>query len=66
MKRPCGATFGFGGKLVSFSHHKQQVTDASGQVHVRDHPVISLSQVSLAVHASLHASQSSTASSTRA
>lgn len=33
MKRPCGVAFGFGGRLASFSHFKQQVTDpATGQV----------------------------------
>ena len=32
MRRPAGASFGFGGKLVSFANHKTQTTDAGGQV----------------------------------
>ena len=32
MRRPAGARFGFGGKLVSFANHKTQTTDESGQV----------------------------------
>lgn len=47
MKRPCGATFGFGGKLVSFQNQKTQVADATGQPKVVDHASISIKQVRL-------------------
>lgn len=30
MKRPCGATFGFGGKLVSFVNHKVRTKTGVG------------------------------------
>lgn len=45
MKRPAGATFGFGGKLISFANQKSQYTDATGAVQHREHGVISVSQV---------------------
>jgi hypothetical protein len=46
MMRPCGAIFGFGGRLVSFANHKQQMTDpATGQVRQVDSATISLTQV---------------------
>jgi len=46
MMRPCGATFGFGGRLVSFANHKQQITDpATGQVRQVDSATISMTQV---------------------
>lgn len=45
MRRPVGATFGFGGKLVTFNNHKVQATDATGQVVQRDQCVLTLSQV---------------------
>jgi hypothetical protein len=38
--------FGFGGRLVSFANHKQQVTDPmTGQVRPVDTAAISISQV---------------------
>jgi protein transport protein SEC31 len=45
MKRACGATFGFGGKLVSFVNQKTSVTDATGQPKVVEHATISFKQV---------------------
>ncbi|KAI8473947.1 MAG: hypothetical protein J3K34DRAFT_161809 [Monoraphidium minutum] len=46
MRRPGGVSFGFGGRLASFSHHKQQVTDpATGQVKAVDAPSVAISQV---------------------
>lgn len=45
MRRTCGATFGFGGKLVAFNNHKSQVQDASGQTRPVEKSVISISQV---------------------
>ena len=46
MMRPCGASFGFGGRLVSFANHKQQITDpATGQVRQVDSATISMTQV---------------------
>jgi len=46
MRRPCGVAFGFGGRLVSFSHTKQQVTDPqTGQVRAVDSAALALRQV---------------------
>lgn len=46
MRRPVGATFGFGGRLVSFTHHKAQAVDpATGQPRVVDTAQLSLRQV---------------------
>lgn len=46
MKRPCGATFGFGGRLVSFSHNRTQTTDpTTGAVRTQDNAVIAVRQV---------------------
>lgn len=46
MKRPVGATFGFGGKLVSFTNHRTPATDASGaQTLVFSKGTLSVSQL---------------------
>jgi protein transport protein SEC31 len=46
MRRPCGVAFGFGGRLVSFSHTKQQVADpATGQVRAVDTAALTVTQV---------------------
>jgi hypothetical protein len=46
LKRPAGVCFGFGGRLVSFANHKQQVTDPmTGQVRPVDTGAISITQV---------------------
>lgn len=46
MRRPVGATFGFGGRLVSFSHNRTQLTDpATGAVRMQDSAVLSVKQV---------------------
>ncbi|KAJ9529449.1 hypothetical protein QJQ45_013699 [Haematococcus lacustris] len=45
MKRPCGATFGFGGRLVTFANHRVTAMDASGQQVQRDQGFVTLSQV---------------------
>lgn len=45
MKRPCGATFGFGGKLVSFANHKTAGQDAMGHPVQREAGVITIAQV---------------------
>lgn len=46
LRRPCGATFGFGGKLVSFVNHKQQLPDpATGQVKTVESASINIQQV---------------------
>ncbi|KAF8071322.1 SEC31B [Scenedesmus sp. PABB004] len=46
LRRPAGVCFGFGGRLVSFANHKQQVTDPmSGQVRPVDTGTISVTQV---------------------
>ncbi|GFH08887.1 WD_REPEATS_REGION domain-containing protein, partial [Haematococcus lacustris] len=45
MKRPCGATFGFGGRLVTFANHRVTAMDASGQQVQRDQGIVTLSQV---------------------
>ncbi|PNH07174.1 Protein transport protein Sec31A [Tetrabaena socialis] len=46
MKRPVGATFGFGGRLVSFTHNRTQHTDpATGAVRMQDTAVLSVRQV---------------------
>lgn len=45
MKRPCGAAFGFGGKLVSFVNQRQQVSDSSGQVRFLDNGVVNITQI---------------------
>jgi protein transport protein SEC31 len=43
MKRPVGATFGFGGRLVSFVNSRTQTTDpATGAVRAQDHASLSL------------------------
>ncbi|GFH27783.1 WD_REPEATS_REGION domain-containing protein, partial [Haematococcus lacustris] len=44
MKRPCGATFGFGGRLVTFANHRVTAMDASGQQVQRDQGIVTLSQ----------------------
>lgn len=47
LRRPVGACFGFGGRLVSFVNHKQQLTDPmTGQVRAVETGAISISQVS--------------------
>ncbi|KAG2498995.1 hypothetical protein HYH03_003181 [Edaphochlamys debaryana] len=46
MKRPVGATFGFGGRLVSFTTNRTQHTDpATGAIRVQDSAVLSVKQV---------------------
>ncbi|GFR43886.1 hypothetical protein Agub_g5015 [Astrephomene gubernaculifera] len=46
MRRPVGATFGFGGRLVSFTHNRSQHTDpATGAVRMQDSAVLSVKQV---------------------
>ncbi|KXZ53102.1 hypothetical protein GPECTOR_8g92 [Gonium pectorale] len=46
MRRPVGATFGFGGRLVSFMHNRSQLTDpATGSVRMQDTAVLSVKQV---------------------
>lgn len=46
MKRPCGVSFGFGGRLVSFANHKTATVDAhGGPGPMRDHGIITVSQV---------------------
>jgi hypothetical protein len=45
MHRPVGATFGFGGRLVSFVNHKQPTTDpVTGQVRQQS-ATITITQV---------------------
>jgi hypothetical protein len=57
LKRPCGATFGFSGKLVSFANQTQQVSDPSGQVKTVSHGTITVKQVGAAVAPRLAPSQ---------
>ncbi|GLC43098.1 hypothetical protein PLESTF_001202800 [Pleodorina starrii] len=46
MRRPVGATFGFGGRLVSFANNRSQHTDpATGAVRLQDTGVLSVKQV---------------------
>ncbi|KAF6262154.1 hypothetical protein COO60DRAFT_1470516 [Scenedesmus sp. NREL 46B-D3] len=46
LKRPSGVCFGFGGRVVSFSNVKQQVTDPmTGQVRPVDSGAITITQV---------------------
>jgi hypothetical protein len=46
MKRPCGVSFGFGGRLVSFANHKTPVDPHhGGPGQLRDHGTITVSQV---------------------
>lgn len=45
MPRSCGATFGFGGKLVSFANVTHPAADASGQAKMVDSASISITQV---------------------
>jgi hypothetical protein len=46
MRRPCGASFGFGGKLAAFQVSKHTVQDpATGQAKAVDSSAITLMQV---------------------
>lgn len=45
LRRPCGASFGFGGKLVSFENVKQTVTNVQGVATTQYKPQVYLSQV---------------------
>ncbi|GIL46865.1 hypothetical protein Vafri_3734 [Volvox africanus] len=46
MRRPVGATFGFGGRLVSFTNNRSQHTDAAtGAVRLQDTGILSVKQV---------------------
>lgn len=46
LRRPSGACFGFGGRLVSFSNHTQQLTDPmTGQVRPVETGTVNITQV---------------------
>ncbi|EFJ51095.1 hypothetical protein VOLCADRAFT_120559 [Volvox carteri f. nagariensis] len=46
MRRPVGATFGFGGRLVSFTNNRSQQTDpATGAVRLQDTGIVAVKQV---------------------
>ena len=45
LRRPCGATFGFGGKLVSFENVAQTVTNQQGASATVYKPTVHISQV---------------------
>ena len=40
LRRPCGASFGFGGKLVSFENISQTVTNNQGQGFTQYRPQV--------------------------
>ena len=40
LRRPCGASFGFGGKLVSFENISQTLTNNQGQPVAQHKPQV--------------------------
>lgn len=49
MSRPCGASFGFGGKLVTFSNAKHPAADGAGHTKLVDSATIGITQVRVCV-----------------
>lgn len=45
LRRPCGASFGFGGKLVSFENLQQTVTNSMGVAQTQYKPQVYMSRV---------------------
>ena len=49
LRKPCGASFGFGGKLVSFENPSQSFTNAQGVQQTKNLPqeIVSLNNICL-------------------
>jgi len=45
LRRPCGASFGFGGQLISFENLSQQVTNQQGVAQTQFKPQVYMSRV---------------------